>query len=103
MMFRAEPTKQKTRRPEQSGITGAVSPKKIGKERKECPSSGTLERRKTRKDNWCGSKPGGRRALEVASGWARITRIQRGDAYVVKPASSLGYGSSKRYAIGTRP
>jgi hypothetical protein len=29
----AEPTKQKTRRPERRGITRAVSPKKMGKER----------------------------------------------------------------------
>jgi hypothetical protein len=35
MLLRAEPTKQKTRRPERSGITRAVSPKKIGKERRE--------------------------------------------------------------------
>ena len=35
VLLRAEPTKQKTRRPERSGITGAVSPKKMGKERKQ--------------------------------------------------------------------
>jgi hypothetical protein len=34
MLLRAEPTKQKTRRPERSGITRAVSPKKIGKRKK---------------------------------------------------------------------
>jgi hypothetical protein len=34
MMLRAEPTKQKTRRPERRGITQAVSPKKIGKRKK---------------------------------------------------------------------
>jgi hypothetical protein len=33
MVLRAEPKKQKTRRPERRGITRAVSPKKIGKER----------------------------------------------------------------------
>ena len=33
MLLRAEPTKQKTRRAERRGITRAVSPKKIGKER----------------------------------------------------------------------
>jgi hypothetical protein len=31
VLLRAEPTKQKTRRPERRGITRAVSPKKIGK------------------------------------------------------------------------
>ncbi len=46
MLLRAEPIKQKTRRPERRGITRAVSPKKIGRERKECPSSGASERRK---------------------------------------------------------
>ena len=34
MLLRAEPTKQKTRRPERRGITQAVSPKKIGKGKK---------------------------------------------------------------------
>src|SRR6266446_1539673 len=45
MLFGEEPRKQKTRRPERRGITRAVSPKKIGRERKECPSSGASERR----------------------------------------------------------
>src|SRR5579885_174707 len=35
VLLRAEPTKQKTRRPERRGITRAVSPKKIGEERKQ--------------------------------------------------------------------
>jgi hypothetical protein len=35
MLLRAEPTKQKTRRPERSGITRAVSPKKMREEKKE--------------------------------------------------------------------
>jgi hypothetical protein len=42
---REEPCKEKTRRPERRGITGAVSPKKIGRERKECPTSGTSDKR----------------------------------------------------------
>ena len=33
-MVRAEPTKQKTRRPERRGIARAVSPKKIGRRKK---------------------------------------------------------------------
>ena len=34
MLLRAEPIKQKTRRPERRGITRAVSPKKIGERKK---------------------------------------------------------------------
>jgi hypothetical protein len=38
VLLRAEPTKQKTRRPERRGIARAVSPKKMREEKKEMSS-----------------------------------------------------------------
>jgi hypothetical protein len=42
-----------------------VSPKKIGKRKKECPNSGTSESRKTRAEDRCGSKGAIIAAVEV--------------------------------------
>ena len=43
MVSRAEPRKQKTLRPERTGIAGAVSPRKRRKKkREECPKSGRM-------------------------------------------------------------
>ena len=43
MVSRAEPRKQKTRRPERTGIAGAVSPRKRRKKkREECTKSGRM-------------------------------------------------------------
>ena len=57
MLSGEEPGKLKTRRPEWSGITRAVSPKKIG-ERKNgnVPSSGTPRRREDPENGQRGSK-----------------------------------------------
>jgi len=57
MLSGEEPGKQKTRRPEWSGITRAVSPKKIG-ERKNgnVPSSGTPRRKEDPENGQRGSK-----------------------------------------------
>ena len=71
MLFGEEPRKQKTRRPERRGITRAVSPKKIGKERKECPSSGKSERRESRKGDRRGSNTSITAAMEVADDGVR--------------------------------
>lgn len=46
VVSRAEPTKQKTRRPERRGNTGALSPKKIGRKEGKCRNSTTSTRRK---------------------------------------------------------
>jgi hypothetical protein len=55
--LRAEPIKQKTRRPERRGITRAVSPKKIGERKKgNVPSSGTPRRREDPENGQRGSK-----------------------------------------------
>jgi hypothetical protein len=66
MLLRAEPTKQKTRRPKRSGITRAVSPKKIGKRKKgmsklrnasekEYPDKESLRFERCDR-RWCGSR-----------------------------------------------
>jgi hypothetical protein len=53
VLLRAEPTKQKTRRPERRGITRAVSPKKMREEEKEMPSLRIVGEEETRTTHHC--------------------------------------------------
>ena len=88
MSLRAEPTKQKTRRPERRGITRAVSPKKMGKRKKgmsklrnvgekEDPDSGSVRfeghnRRRSGSLNTSKHRPRLTRLME----WARLLPAQ---------------------------
>jgi hypothetical protein len=53
---REVPRKQKTRRPKRSGITGAVSPKKMREEKKEMSILWNVREKKTRTENPSGSR-----------------------------------------------
>jgi hypothetical protein len=73
-VVREEPGKQKTRRPERRGITRAVSPKKIGKERNECRNSRTADE-EARRAIRCGSKRDNRhrtRSLLTSAASAKV-------------------------------
>ena len=86
MLVKAEPTKQKTRRPEQRGITRAVSAKKTGKKKRKCPGSGmSRERRRDRTAERRDSKRAIVAAPEVSDDVARrvsfaVSRYLRGSS-----------------------
>ena len=64
VLLRVEPTKQKTRRPERNGITGAVSPKKMGKRKKGMSKLRKVGRRRDPENSQRGSK-----CVNVAAPW----------------------------------
>ena len=79
MLLRAEPTKQKTRRPKWSGITGAVSPKKIGKRKKGMSKLRNVGEKGDRGRGLVRFNACNRHALEVADDEGREHCLRRCD------------------------
>lgn len=99
MLLRAEPTKQKTRRPERRGITRAVSPKEIGERKKRMSNSETSNVRTPRRTG----QPGSESAIVVALENPRLWGVgsDGGDQFRIAARPEVGetsqYNRVSRY------
>ena len=80
MLLRAEPIKQKTRRPERRGITRAVSPKKMREEKKEMSKLRNVGEKEDLDRGRYGSKRATVASLEVVDSGARA-QLRKGRSF----------------------